>query len=283
MSKFVTKQSEIEETGILLPPKHDSYYFYTDHVDSLMNPLEMFFGLVSSDRNNDPQETTPEMEGYVCFCRCLSYFQSENVAMWKMYADKRKEGSSKEITNEKGICFRYTSSIIGKFAEKVCNLSIVFKNKKGTSTRYDAKELVKNEKLRIKLRNVVYYKKTGHGNLLLRSTHKAIVSDEIFESVSLKNPMKNICWSYETEAKLYCYLSDSFLKGIAGRKPITDVIDGIVITFKNDERTSIRIRRHPEEKNGLNPQIHYDKNVQIEDSELKGHVRLEANQSKKEE
>ena len=27
MSKFVTKQSEIEETGILLPPKHDSYYF----------------------------------------------------------------------------------------------------------------------------------------------------------------------------------------------------------------------------------------------------------------
>lgn len=280
MSEFVTKPSEIEETGILVPPKHHAYYFYTDHVDSLMNPLEMFFGLVSSDRNNDPQETTPEMEGYVSFCRCLSYFQSENVAMWKMYADKRKEESSKEITNEKGICIRYTSSIIEKFNEKICNLSIVFKSKKGTSNRYDAKDLIRNKQLRIKLLNVVYYKKTGHGNLLLRSTHKAHVSDEVFESVSLKNPMKNICWSYETEAKLYCYLSDSFLKEIVGNKEVGDVLDGIVIAFKNDGRTSIRIRRHPEEKKGGNPKIHYGKNVYIEDSELKGHVRLEANQSK---
>lgn len=251
---------------------HDSYYFYTNHISSLNNPLTLFFGISNGEKDNDPEEIDPQMKSFYCFRRCLSYFQSESVAMWKMYADTADE---KNELSSKGICFRFTPSIIESFKNRIEAISLVFK--KGNQQAFilpDIQQLLAKNVIFTRLQHVVYFQKNSEDDYtLLRSTHKAHVGKDTFDEVCRLTPMKNICWSYETEAKLFCFFSKRLLDKYisvycSGEKPI-----GAEIRFKNIGNSNIKIFFHPSSACPDHLASSAPR-VSVHDSILKGHVKI---------
>lgn len=271
--------------------EHKEYFYYTSHVNSVENPFSLYFGFISNDPEknmnaNDPKEWDLKKPGYLCFCRCLSYFKNESVAMWKMYADKSDSSDKTKIKNNGGICYRFTKGVISNFEEKVAEIIIIFsEGNEPLTLNLDLKRMMIENKIIFNLHHVLYYdeKYDDEYNLryfeILRSTHKAKISGELYDKLCINNPMKKMCWSYETEAKLYCYLSNSIFDEIDLKGNSKEKIIGLSIQLNKINKNMMQIRSHPEEDWQEDKSFLNGADVTLESSKLKGCVRFNKKQS----
>lgn len=295
--KIIDNMAELKTAKILVDlVEHEEYFYYTEHVNSVESPFSLYFGFISNNPEenkdaNDPKEWDLQEPGYLCFCRCLSYFKNESVAMRNMYADKNDSSDKAKIKNNRGICYRFTKKLITAFQERVSEINIIFEDKSEESKKTktlplnaNLKKLLSDSKIIFKLRHVLYYenkhnKKIGINYVeILRSTHKRMIAEDLYEKLRKENPMKKMCWSYETEAKLYCYLSNSifdyFFKDLSDHYKTK----GILIKLRKPKKNMMQIRSHPEEDRQEDKSFLNGANVTLESSKLKGCVRFTKNQ-----
>lgn len=169
---------------------HDRFYLYVPDVryykDISNDNFYYFFS--PADRWNDKSDidSTKKKENRkdcIYLYRCLSYFKSESIAMWKMYA-------------ENGGCFKLSKAPIKNFENIISDVELIFKDRSSEHIEKGCYET-------IPAKDVIYYEENSKNKFtVLRSTHKEKVNKKTFDSNTSNRYIKNIGWSYECECRL---------------------------------------------------------------------------------
>lgn len=179
---------------------HNRYYLYVpdvSHYKDISNDNFYYFFSPADEWNDksdiDLTKKKENRKDYIYLYRCLSYFKSESIAMWKMYA-------------ENGGCFKLSKAPIKNFENIISDVKLIFED--GSS-----KHIEKGCYETIPAKDVIYYEKNSENKfLVLRSTHKEKVNKKTFDSNTSNRYIKNIGWSYECECRLCILIHKKYIR-----------------------------------------------------------------------
>lgn len=179
---------------------HNRYYLYVpdvSHYTDISNDNFYYFFSPADEWNdiNDIESTKKKenRKDYIYLYRCLSYFKSESIAMWKMYA-------------ENGGCFKLSKAPINNFKNIISHVELVFENK-------HSEPLEKKCCEPFSATDVIYYEQNSKNKFtVLRSTHKEKVNKKTFDSNTSNRYIKNIGWSYECECRLCIRIHKKYIR-----------------------------------------------------------------------
>ncbi len=240
-----------ELDSILKDPEDRPCYIYVNqskhYKDITYNNFYLFFS--PCDKWNDlcdidlTKNKETDQNLYYLY-RCTSYFKSESIAMWKMYA-------------EKGFCFRLSKAPIQNLNKFISKIELCFKRK--DSIEIDMKDIN-----RVSTAYVIYFNQQDDGNyVLLRSRKKAVIDKDVFNEIKNNRYLKNTGWSYEYECRL-CLTIPKYL--IKNKKSFI----GAKVYLNDKGKNKITCIRSPfDNKNKLNI-----KGFEIHDSEFCGKINM---------
>lgn len=198
---------------------HDHYFIYVDnyknYLDITKDNFYFFFSKPDNWNDSVDLESTKKKDNssdFYYFYRCLSYFKSESIAMWHIYA------------KEKGLCFELSPGPIKQIAElKFDKIELVNKTE---CKDYDFKTYD------IEFSNVIYYgeddKKKGL-YVINRSTSKTTISENKLNTIKKKYYTKDIGWNYECECRLILKIPKAHISDYGN-------IIGIKVYLKNNKK-----------------------------------------------
>lgn len=225
---------------------HSSFSFYAaidDEKQYKDKKFYLFFGLPDRWEDKEDKEKYKKniSKDELCFVRCLSYQQTESIAMWHMYGLP----NNVRITI-KGSVLRNGLSLVNKRKDTLKAYLICKRNRIGEKFEINSSEIEKFDLLYYSLnkedkQNSYFVQKDS--DVVVKTVRNELISqlkDEFF--------LKRYAFASEVETRLQVKLNVDFLKKYLPQGISIDDICGLAVepNFKKEDIEQIKIVRRPE-------------------------------------
>lgn len=240
-----TKKDEIKDKLLNYFSNHKYFSFYSaiDEENQYKGKkFYLYFGLPDKweDKEDEGKYVKSISENELCFIRCLTYQQTESIAMWHMYGLP----NNVRITI-KGSALRNGLGLLKKHKEILRCYLVCNGNKQGTKFEIDSSDIEKFDLLYYSKnkddKQNTYFVQKG-SNVVVKTVDGGLISQ-------LKDEfcLKHFAFASEVETRLQIRMKKDFLKEYLPKESSFGDICGLAIepNFSEQDVREIKIVRRP--------------------------------------